>query len=153
MKCKKNIGVQLFIFVTAALFLLSCGDGDSAIEIVKSGYFNGYPGKSIGKAVDDFFGNTEWTKEYSEDNLSLVRMKGFSFLFDEPKDVILEFIVNEDTEVFALDRLIIDGEVQSEKVLNYVLTQVFEEDSADENLSEEITDEMIYDVLHEIFEE
>ena len=63
----------------AALFLIvllsSCGDSEM-VSLVKNGTLENYPEKTLGTAIENYFGTPYWTSGESEEGEKFVNVEG-----------------------------------------------------------------------------
>ena len=123
---------KFFAFCIAffiSLLFVSCGD--SYVNTIKESNFYTYTNKTIGEAVDDFFGSPEWESgDPADDELSgykLVNCKGEITYRDKLATAEIQFILNPDSGEFELHAFEINGKPQSYNMQVELLEAMFEE--------------------------
>lgn len=119
---------KCILLILSFLFLFSlnsCSDS-SAVKAVKNGYLSNYPNKTIGSAIDNFFGNPSWKSGIGSDGETkgetLVNVKGNIMYQDKKIQAELQFIVNNDTGSFSINALEFNG-IPQNKIMIFGLIQ------------------------------
>jgi len=100
MKVLKKIIIAALVF---GIFY-SCEDSET-IAIVKNGTLMDYPDKTLGEAVDDFFGNPYWYSGVSEDGITFVNVEGTIMFMDKNVDALLQYTISADKSTFEFSAL------------------------------------------------
>lgn len=115
MKTMKFIKVGVF-FAFVAIVLSGCGK--NPVDMIKDSYFTNYPQKTIGEAVDGFFGKPQWTSGKPVDaeykGYTLVNCSGTVMFDGTILDAAIQFLLDEKTGEFELNALEIDGIPQNQ---------------------------------------
>ncbi len=95
---------KLLIIVLAVTVFNSCND-DETIAIVKNGTLMNYPDKTLGEAIEGFFGNPYWSSGVSEDGVNFVNIEGTIMYMDKNVDALLQYTISEDKSTFEFSAL------------------------------------------------
>lgn len=108
-----KLRVLLFFFILSLSFFLFCCGESKEIQIVKNGYLNGHPERTIGDAVNNFFGSPKWESGVGIDGetkgKTLVNVKGKMMFMDKEVTAALQFIVEKENGTFRLNACELNG--------------------------------------------
>ena len=99
---------------------------DSEIQLVQNGHFSEYPKKTIGEAVDGFFGDTEWESGIGAEGETLVNARGKMFYMEKEVEGLIQFIVDKEEGTFVLNTFEINGVPQDQSMINALIGKMFE---------------------------
>lgn len=113
----------------AALFLVvllsSCGDSEM-VTLVKTGTLESYPEKTLGTAIDNYFGNPYWTSGESEEGKKFVNIEGSVYFMDKEVDALLQYKISEDNTSFEYSALELNGVPQSNLIYLGLIESMYE---------------------------
>lgn len=114
------------IILVLVLFLSACSDS-SEIKMIKESKLNINPEKTIGAAVDDFFGSPKWEKLVAADGLTYVNVSGKMFFMEKEVDGVLQFKISENGEDFEVSSFEMNEIPQNKLMLAGLLNEMFKE--------------------------
>ena len=82
---------------------------DRLVRVVRNGHLLQYPNKTVGKAVDGFFGDPKWESGKAEDGSSIVNVQGTMRYMDKEVNARVQFVVDESTGGFELHAFEMNG--------------------------------------------
>lgn len=118
---------SLMLTVMMCVLLASCGK-QSAVDIVRNGEFNSYPGKPLEKTIIDFvdksdevsMGKMKWEdasdtfESVLDENESMVRCEFTLTVSGQEENYILTFLVDDEKQTFQPFSISLDGEVYTD---------------------------------------
>lgn len=106
------------------------GFSSKAEKIVKTGHFKSHPEKTVGKAVNDFFGNPRWESGTGSDGetkgKSLVSAKGRIKYMDRDVSAHIQFVVDETDGSFELRAFEINEIPQNKIMILSLINKMYE---------------------------
>jgi hypothetical protein len=114
------------IVLVLVLFLSACSES-AEIKMIKEGKLNNYPEKTIGEAVDGFFGNPKWEKLIAEDGLTYVNVSGKMTFMEKEVDGLLQFKISESGDRFEVNSFEMNEIPQNKLMLVGLINKMFEE--------------------------
>ena len=122
-----GLAILILLFVG---FGFADGFSSKAEKIVKNGHFNTHQEKTIGKAVNDFFGSPRWESGTGSDGetkgKSLVSVKGRIKYMDKDVDAHIQFVVNETDGTFELRAFEINEIPQNKIMILSLINKMYE---------------------------
>ncbi|RHW42712.1 DUF2628 domain-containing protein [Neobacillus notoginsengisoli] len=109
-----SFGILSYILMTA---------GVDKILVVKDGFFYDYPTMTVGEGLENFFSEADWM--FVEDNSpnDVIRFKGLGEYNSEEVDVVIDFILTD--ESFEIHLAKVDGKNLSDSEIDELLDDVF----------------------------
>ena len=107
-----------------ALVFYSCM-GTQEISEVQNGKLNNYPNKTIGQAVDGFFGSPSWECIKGEDGNKYVNVTGSIEYMGKEIQAALQFRIYENSNNFQINALEFNGIPQNEIMLMALLENMY----------------------------
>ncbi len=101
---KKNIIIVVAVFVVLCIIGAALGD-DSAVSLVKNGYFYFNKDVTVGELLDANFDNVEWESLVAADGKTYVN----ATIKEDGGKVVIQFKVNEDKGTFQINACEING--------------------------------------------
>lgn len=123
-KIAKVILTLMPLIGTILLFSSVSSDSD-IVHFVKSGKLNAYPQKTVGEAIDGFFGNPKWEAITGEDGKTYVNVIGNISYMNEEVKAKLQFKVAED-KTFETTALEFNNVPQNLVILNALIEKMYE---------------------------
>ena len=130
MRNREMMNMQMRRFLALLLILMSllvtsgCGD-DKYVTLVKGGTLQMAPDVKIGKAFDNFFGNTKWKSFESTDGKRVVEFVGDCTWNNKEAECCVQFIILSDM-TFELGAVTINdvemNRLESMGIVNKALT-------------------------------
>lgn len=113
----KKIFCSFCYFIIFVNFFIGC-TYDKAIYMVKNSYFDEYPSKTVGEAVDGFFGDPQWSSGVPVDSelngFTIVNCNGYITYNDEPAEAVIQFLLDETDGSFVFNAFEINGVPQNQ---------------------------------------
>lgn len=101
---KKNIIIVVAVFVVLCIIGAALGD-DSAVSLVKNGYFYFDKSKTVGELLDSTFHDVKWESLVANDGKTYVN----ATIKEDGDKVVIQFKVNEDECTFRINACEING--------------------------------------------
>lgn len=137
---KRPFGMTKIIELVVACILLvaaiayavsfSGGRGDKYVQMVRGGFLDGYPQKTVGEAFDDFLDNPKWESGVSEDGERFVNVKGGILYLNKEAELAVQFFVDEKNEAFQYNACEINGVPQNNLIFWGLLEAVYSNNPA-----------------------
>ena len=96
------------------------------VTIVKNGTLNSYPNKTIGEAVNSFFGNPKWKKIIADDGHTYVNAEGKITYMEKEVNAAIQFRIYKETNTFEINAFEINGVPQNNFMLYGLLSKMYE---------------------------
>lgn len=120
--------IALFLAIALCFTFASCGKQSAAVDIVKNGEFNDYPGKPFEKTILDVVDKnakanideikwedaSETFESVLDENESMVRCEFTLHVSDEEANYVLTFLVDNEKQTFLPFSVSINGEVSTD---------------------------------------
>ena len=94
--------------------------------MVKEGHLATYPNKTIGSAVDSFFGSPKWEAGVSESGTHFVNVSGKIMFMEKEVTAKLQFEVKPDAGTFNVNALEFNEIPQNQFVIAALLMKMFQ---------------------------
>lgn len=114
---------KILFMILIALSFLSCGDSKE-VEAVKNGTLNGYPYKTLGKAVEEFVGSPKWEEITAEDGNKYVNISGKIEYYKKETNILLQYKVSNSS--FEFNALEFNGIPQNIFIYNALIEKMYE---------------------------
>lgn len=114
---------KIIVMILLALSFLSCGDSKE-IEAVKNGTLNGYPHKTLGKAIDGFVGNPKWEEIKAEDGNKYINISGKIEYYKKETNILLQYKVKDNS--FEFNALEFNDIPQNIFIYNALIEKMYE---------------------------
>ena len=111
----KRLFFSALIIVVVGCFLISCET--SEVEGVKNGTLSAFPDKSVGEAVDGFFGDPTWEVLIGEDGNTYVNVEGTIQYMSKDLQTLIQFRLDHSNDTFKINALEFNGIPQSDAML------------------------------------
>ncbi len=130
----RPLGFSKIIELVSAVILLvvigvyvtsSGGASDKYIQVVKEGTLDGYPQMTVGEAFDSFLADPEWESGISDADERFVNVKGGITYYDEDAEILVQFIVDEENNLFQYNACEINGVPQNNLVFWNLLETIY----------------------------
>ena len=119
----KRLFFSALIFVVAGCFLISCGEPE--VQVVKNGTLNAYPDRTVGEAVDGFFGDPTWEAIVGEDGNTYVNVEGTIQYMSKDVQALIQFRLDVSNDTFKINALEFNGIPQSEIMLYALIEKMY----------------------------
>ena len=128
----------LSVGVWLCFTLVTCSDSSSIatlfdspeIQMVKGGHLSQYPGKTIGEAIDGFFGAPAWESGTGSDGATkgktLVNATRKITYMEKEITAAMQFVVNVEAGTFELSALEFNGIPQNALIRGVLIKKMFE---------------------------
>lgn len=120
MKILKKISILFLV-----LLLNSCGDSEM-VTLVKNGTLESYPDKTLGTAIDNYFGTPNWTSGESESGEKFVNIEGTVLFMDKEVDALLQYKISDGNTSFEYSALELNGVPQSNLIYLGLIESMYE---------------------------
>lgn len=119
-------------------------DDSDEVKTVKNGKLNAYPNKTIGEAIDSFFGDSSWSSGVSEKGLKFVDVAGKITYLEKPINAKMQFELDKNGTQFSVRALEFNEIPQNQLMIEGLLEKIYEEsnikgNSTQENISDNST--------------
>jgi hypothetical protein len=111
----KRLFFSALIIVVVGCFLISCET--SEVEGVKNGTLSAFPDKTVGEAVDGFFGDPTWEVLIGEDGNTYVNVEGTIQYMSKDLQTLIQFRLDHSNDTFKINALEFNGIPQSDAML------------------------------------
>lgn len=110
-----NLIVIAFVILLPFLNVssLGLGNNDQYVQMVKGGTLTQYPNKTLGAAVDGFFGDPKWQHIQATDGKDYVNVSGKITVQEKGTSALLQFSIDKQAGTFAFRALEFDGVAQN----------------------------------------
>jgi len=128
---KKNLvagGIFVTLLFTSSVFgmnLVMNGGMNSEISMVKNGTLSGYPNKTVGEAVEEFFGDPNWQAILGNDRNKYVNVTGSISYMQEEVRALMQFKLNVKNNSFEINALEFNGIPQNRLILTALLDKMY----------------------------
>ncbi|NBI10651.1 zinc-ribbon domain-containing protein [Colidextribacter sp. OB.20] len=119
------VSAVILLVIIMASTLSSGRTGDKYVQIVRDGTFEAYPQMTVGEAFGGFLDNPKWESGLSDDNVRFVNVTGEALYNDEEVELVIQFIVDEKSEMFHYNACEVDGTPQSPLVFWGLLEAIY----------------------------
>ena len=111
--------------LTFALSFIPTGSGNAGVNMVKNGYLDAYPQKTIGTAFEGYMSNVKWESLKANDGSTYVNVSGRITYDGKPAKAIVQYRVytNGTFEYHAFE---IDGVPQNDLMYGVFIYKVYE---------------------------
>lgn len=108
-------------------FFLGCSSSkdDALISQIKGSTLSDYSGKTIGKAVDSFFGSPKWTVQWDKDQNEYVTITGGITYSGKDVTAALQFKVDKSNSYFEINALELNGIPQNQLMIDALLQKMY----------------------------
>ncbi|MGO9533311.1 MAG: zinc ribbon domain-containing protein [Syntrophobacteraceae bacterium] len=100
-----------------------------AVKLVKTGHLQNYPQRTVGEAIDSFFGDPKWESGTSADGetkgKTFVNAKGKIKFMEKDVDAILQFIITEEVNTFKVHALEFNNIPQNQFIIVGLLEKMY----------------------------
>jgi len=125
---------KLSLLLMAAILTLctACSGGapsvteDKYVRLVKGGTLNEYPQASVGEAFGGFLSNAKWKSLVADDGNRYVNVTGGATYLEKDVEIVVQFLVDYDEEMFEIYAFEINGVPQSNYILWGLLEATYE---------------------------
>ena len=100
--------------------------GDKYADIVRNSKLGGYPGATIGEALDKLLSNAKWESIAGDDGNGYVNIKGGVLYLEKEVDVAIQFKINSGEDELEINAFELNGVPQSFYILWELLERSYE---------------------------
>ena len=119
----KRLFFSALIIVVVGCFLISCET--SEVEGVKNGTLSAFPDKTVGEAVDSFFGDPTWEVLIGEDGNTYVNVEGTIQYMSKDVQALIQFRLDVSNDTFKINVLEFNGIPQSDAMLYALIEKMY----------------------------
>lgn len=123
---KKKILVNISFLLILIFIFSGCSSNQEAISIVKNGHFNNHKEKTVGKAIEDFFGNPKWTSGVAEDGTNFVNVEGTILYHEKEVEAVLQFKVDLEERTFQVNALELNEIPQNKLIIGALIKKMYD---------------------------
>lgn len=105
-------------------------DDSEEVKIVKNGKLNAYPNKTIGDAIDSFFGDSSWSSGVSEKGLKFVDVAGKITYMEKPINAKMQFVLDKNGTQFSVRALEFNDIPQNQLMIEGLLEKIYQENTS-----------------------
>lgn len=123
----------IFICIVVVMIITSIFSGQFSsnkyIRAVKNGTLELYPQKTIGKVFDGYLEDSSWESGITENGQRIVNVTGEILYYDRPADILVQFVVDENTNNFEYYACEVNGIPQDQFSALELFSVIFSEES------------------------
>jgi len=126
-KSKTNI----FVFVVLVIILLvvkiaMMSNSSKNIDIVRNGYLESYKHMTLGEALNGYLESPNWEEIDADDGNKYINITGKCLYLDKEVDVVVQYLIYEDSYEFEYNALAFNGVAQDIFVYGELIDNAFE---------------------------
>ena len=123
---KVLVCISIVALVVIVFFVFSSSDGNRAVDIVKNGNLDGYPGKTLGQALESFMSNVKWEPIKADNSEIYVNIRGGLTYNGAPVNGLVQYHVDLNTRRFTFQAFEINGQPMNLATYLELIEKAFE---------------------------
>ncbi len=128
-KTKNKINIFVFIFLAIILSIVKItmmSSSSENIDIVRSGYLESYKHMTLGEALNGYLESPKWEEIDADDGNKYINITGKCLYLEKEVDVVLQYLIYEDSYKFEYNALEFNGVAQNILVYEELIDNAFE---------------------------
>lgn len=125
-KSKTNILIVVaLMIVIASVKIAMMSNSSKNIDIVKNGYLESYSHMTLGEALNGYLDSPKWEEIEGEDGNTYINISGKLFFSEKEVDVLLQYLLYEESREFEYNALEYNGVAQDILVYEGLIDNAF----------------------------